>query len=115
MLYGRRIRLTVDVINAVRYDFRVIRSFADRETEKVFLRLRSRKLPNDVQRRANRKLLILDAAESVNDLRIPPGNRLERLSGSRKGQHSIRINDQWRVCFRWSRGDAYEVEITDYH
>jgi len=68
-----------------------------------------------VQRRALRKLVMLDAAESVGDLRIPPGNRLERLSGRRAGQHSIRINDQWRVCFRWSKGDAYEVEMTDYH
>jgi proteic killer suppression protein len=68
-----------------------------------------------VLRRALRKLLLLDAADSLDDLRIPPGNRLERLSGRRAGQHSIRINDQWRICFRWSRGDAYEVEITDYH
>ena len=62
-----------------------------------------------------RKLLLLDAAETLEDLRIPPGNRLERLSGNRQGQHSIRINDQWRICFRWSEGDAYEVEIVDYH
>jgi len=68
-----------------------------------------------VLRRALRKLLLLDAAGRLDDLRIPPGNRLERLSGDRTGQHSIRINDQWRICFRWSRGDAYEVEITDYH
>jgi proteic killer suppression protein len=69
----------------------------------------------DVQRRAHRKLLIIDAAETLQDLRIPPENRLERLSGDRAGQHSVRVNDQWRICFRWSRGDAYEVEITDYH
>jgi proteic killer suppression protein len=93
----------------------VIRSFRDAETEKVFERERSRKLPPGVQRQAHRKLLLLDAAEVLKDLRIPPGNRLERLSGKRAGQHNIRINDQWRVCFRWSRGDAYEVEITDYH
>jgi len=62
-----------------------------------------------------RKLLVLDAAESLNDLRVPPGNRLEKLSGSRSGQHSIRVNDQWRVCFRWSDGDAHDVEIVDYH
>ncbi len=62
-----------------------------------------------------RKLVILDAAELLSDLRVPPGNRLERLRGDRAGQHSIRINDQWRLCFRWSRGDAYEVEIADYH
>jgi proteic killer suppression protein len=67
-----------------------------------------------VQRIAQRKLAVLDAAESLQDLRVPPGNRLERLSGAREGQHSIRINDQWRVCFSWSDGDAYEVEIIDY-
>jgi proteic killer suppression protein len=93
----------------------VIRSFRDRETEKVFERERSRRLPPNVQRRAHRKLLLLDAAETVEDLRVPPGNRLESLSGDRIGQRSIRINDQWRICFRWERGDAYDVEITDYH
>ena len=72
-------------------------------------------MPSDVQRRALRKLAILDAAETLGDLRIPPGNRLERLKGERAGQYSIRINQQWRICFRWKRGDAYEVEITDYH
>jgi proteic killer suppression protein len=93
----------------------VIRSFRDRETEKVFERERSRRLPPDVQRRAHRKLLLVDAAEALDDLRVPPGNRLERLSGERDGQYSIRVNDQWRICFRWARGDAYDVEITDYH
>ena len=93
----------------------MIRSFRDRKTEKVFERERSRRLPPDVQRRAHRKLLLLDAAETVEDLRVPPGNRLESLSGDRAGQRSIRINDQWRICFRWERGDAYDVEITDYH
>lgn len=81
----------------------------------MFLRERLRRLSTDVQRVAQRKLVILHAAESVDDLRAPPGNRLERLSGDREGQYSIRINDQWRVCFRWSDGDAYEVEIVDYH
>jgi len=93
----------------------VIRSFADGETEKVFRRERSRLLPPGVQRRAHRKLLLVHAAEHVADLRVPPGNRLERLKGDRKGQHSIRINDQWRICFRWAGGDAFDVEITDYH
>ncbi|MEN8183088.1 MAG: type II toxin-antitoxin system RelE/ParE family toxin [Myxococcota bacterium] len=93
----------------------MIRSFRDAETEKVFRRERSRRLPADVQRRAHRKLLLLDAAEALQDLRVPPGNHLERAAGKRAGQHSIRINDQWRVCFRWGRGDAYDVEITDYH
>jgi proteic killer suppression protein len=93
----------------------VIRSFCDRATEKLFARERSRRLPPDVHRRAHRKLLLLDAAEVLDDLRVPPGNRLERLSGGRAGQHSIRVNDQWRVCFRWQRGNAHDVEITDYH
>ena len=93
----------------------MIRSFRDDESEKVFLRERSRRLPPDVQRISQRKLALLDAADSLQDLRVPPGNRLERLSGSREGQYSIRVNDQWRVCFRWSGTDAHDVEITDYH
>ena len=107
--------VTLDVIIGGRYCYPVIRSFSDAETEKVFQRQRARRLPPDVQRRAHRKLLLLDAAESVNDLRSPPGNRLERLAGDREDQHSIRVNDQWRICFRWERGDAHDVEITDYH
>jgi toxin HigB-1 len=93
----------------------MIRSFASKETERLFRRQFSRKLPQDVQRRARIKLEILDAAESLEDLRIPPSNRLEKLSGDRNGQHSIRINDQWRLCFEWRDGDAYDVEIADYH
>jgi proteic killer suppression protein len=93
----------------------MIQSFRDRETEKVFRREGTRRLPRDIQRMAQRKLAILDAAESLQDLRVPPGNRLEKLSGERNGQHSIRINDQWRVCFRWRELDAYDVEIADYH
>jgi proteic killer suppression protein len=92
----------------------VIRSFADKETEKVFNRRFSRKLPRDVQRNAGRKLEVLNVAGVLDDLRIPPGNRLEKLVGDRSGQYSIRINDQWRVCFVWRAGDAYDVEITDY-
>lgn len=93
----------------------MIRSFRDKETEKVFRREKSRKLSSDVQRVALRKLLLLDAAGSVQDLRVPPGNRLEKLTSDRAGQYSIRVNDQWRLCFRWMEGDAYDVEITDYH
>jgi proteic killer suppression protein len=93
----------------------MIQSFRDRETEKVFRREGTRRLPRDIQRMAQRKLAILDAAESLQDLRVPPGNRLEKLSGERNGQHSIRINDQWRVCFRWRELNAYDVEIADYH
>ena len=93
----------------------MIRLFADRETERVFRREGSRRFHPDVLRAALRKLLILDAAESVHDLAVPPGNRLEKLRGRRDGQHSIRINDKWRICFRWEHGDAYDVEIADYH
>ena len=93
----------------------MIKSFRDKESEKIFNRHVSGKLPQNIQRVARKKLVILDAALELNDLRIPPGNRLEALKGDRKGQHSIRINDQWRVCFKWSDGDAYDVEITDYH
>jgi proteic killer suppression protein len=93
----------------------MIRSFRDKETRKVFERRRSRKLHGKLERAALRKLLVLDAAESLDDLRIPPGNHLEKLKRDRKGQHSIRINDQWRICFRWSEGHAHDVEITDYH
>lgn len=93
----------------------MIKSFKDKETELVFNRTRSRRLPPDIQQVALRKLRMLNNAATLNDLRIPPANRLERLSGERTGQHSIRINDQWRICFEWQGGDAYNVEITDYH
>lgn len=93
----------------------MIRSFKDPEAEKLFGRERSRKLPQNIHRAALKKLLVLDAADDLADLRVPPGNRLEKLSGDRRGQHSIRINDQWRICFRWENGDAFEVEIADYH
>jgi len=93
----------------------MIKSFRDAETERVFNRRFSRRLPNDIQAVALRKLRMLANAHDVIDLRSPPGNRLERLSGDRAGQHSIRINDQWRICFRWEGGDAHEVEICDYH
>ena len=93
----------------------MIKSFADRETEKVFNREFSRKLPPDIQPGARRKLEVLNAAEKLQDLRIPPSNHLEKLSGNRKGQHSIRINDRWRICFVWKDTDAYEVELVDYH
>jgi proteic killer suppression protein len=93
----------------------VIRSFKDHEAGKIFARERSRKLPAGIQQVALRKLRMLNNAVSINDLRIPPANRLEKLSGSREGQHSIRINNRWRICFEWRDGDAYNVEIVDYH
>jgi proteic killer suppression protein len=93
----------------------MIRSFKDREAERIFARQVSRKLPLNIQSVALRKLRMLNRAVTLNDLRVPPANRLERLERDRKGQHSIRINDQWRVCFVWKDGDAYAVEIVDYH
>ena len=93
----------------------MIKSFRDKETERVFNRYLSRKLPARLQRSAQRKLVILDAAERLEDLRIPPGNHLEKLHGEQEGEYSIPINDRWRICFIWRRGDAYEVEIVDYH
>lgn len=93
----------------------MIRSFADRETERIWEGRVSRKLPTDMQTTARRKLRMLNNAEAIQDLKAPPGNRLEALKGSRKGQHSIRINNQWRLCFQWKDNHAYSVEIVDYH
>jgi proteic killer suppression protein len=93
----------------------VIRSFKDRETQQIFTRQRSRRLPPDIQQVALRKLRMLNNAHALNDLQVPPANRLEKLEGDRAGQYSIRINDRWRVCFAWRDGDAYDVEIVDYH
>ena len=107
--------ISLIVIIAWRYHKKVIRGFRDKEAERSFLRQRFRKLGSDVQRIAQRKLAMLDAAHSLQDLRIPPRNRREKLSGDREGQYSIRINDQWRVCFRWEEGMVDDVEITDYH
>jgi proteic killer suppression protein len=94
---------------------RMIRGFRDAETERLFRRERGSKLARPLRRAALRKLLLLDAATALDDLRVPPGNRLEKLAGDREGQYSIRINDQYRVCFRWDEGGAYDVEIVDYH
>lgn len=93
----------------------MIKTFADKETEKLFQRNISRSLPADIQRKARMKLEILDAAEKLDDLKVPPGNRLEKLSGNRQGQHSIRVNHQWRICFIWKDADAFNVEVVDYH
>ena len=93
----------------------MIRSFRGRDTEKLFNRERPRRLPPTVLRTAQRKLTMLNAAMDIADLRVPPGNRLEKLTGDREGEYSIRINDQWRICFTWREGDAHDVEITDYH
>lgn len=93
----------------------MIKGFASKETEQLWQRHRPKHIPPDLHKIALRKLYMLDAAMDINDLRLPPGNRLEKLTGRRAGQHSIRINDQWRICFRWTQSNAYDVEIIDYH
>ena len=93
----------------------MIASFADKETEKIWSRRYSRKLPTDIQETALNKLRLLNAAIRLENMAVPPGNRLEALKGDRTGQHSIRINQQWRICFRWENGNAHAVEIVDYH
>jgi proteic killer suppression protein len=93
----------------------MIRNFADKEAERIWCGTPSRRLPVDIQSVARRKLRMLGNASVLDDLLIPPANRLEALKGHRKGQYSIRINDQWRICFRWIDGDAHDVEIVDYH
>jgi len=93
----------------------MIKTFKDEETEKVFHRRFSRKLPPDIQQVALRKLRMLNNAYAMADLRVPPANRLEKVKGMREGQYSVRINDQWRICFEWRSNAAYNVEITDYH
>jgi len=93
----------------------VLRSFGDKETEKIWQGDRSKRLPGNIQQVARRKLRMLNNARNLQDLRVPPANRLEALRGKRAGQHSIRINDQWRICFKWKDGDASNVSILDYH
>ncbi|MDE1991711.1 MAG: type II toxin-antitoxin system RelE/ParE family toxin [Rhizobiaceae bacterium] len=93
----------------------MILSFRDNDTQRLFDGERPRRVPADVAKRAVRKLFLIDTATRLDDLRVPPGNMLERLDGDRSGQYSIRVNDQWRICFEWFDGDAYYVEFVDYH
>ncbi len=93
----------------------MIKTFGDRDTERLFAREPVRRYPAELRRAMLRKLVAVDAAETLDDLRVPPGNRLEKLRGDRGGQHSIRVNDQWRICFVWRDGDAYDVSVVDYH
>ena len=97
------------------YNKSVIKTFNCKETEKIFNRYFSKKFPQNIQRVALRKLRMINRSEILNDLKVPPANRLEALRGKRKGQFSIRINDQWRICFKWKEGEAHNVEIVDYH
>ena len=115
MLLATEFLVPLDVTTPARYGTRVIKTFRDRQTAAVYQGLRPKGFPPDLVRRAQRKLRQLHAARTLQDLYLPPSNRLEALERERKGQHSIRINDQWRLCFVWRGGDAYDVEITDYH
>jgi len=105
----------LDINKQIVYTISMIQSFASTETERFFATGKSRRLPQDILKRAAMRLTQLDGAVSLDDLRVPPSNRLEALSHNRAGQWSIRINDQWRICFRFKNGDAYDVEICDYH
>lgn len=107
--------ITIDVKRQLRYNALMIRTFKDKEAEKIFNRKRSKRFSADVQRKAFRKLRMINRSQNINDLRVPPANRLEKLKGSRDGQFSIRINDRWRICFEWRNNDAFKVEIVDYH
>jgi len=93
----------------------VIISWKDEEAKKVFLGIYSKKLPHEIQRNARKKLIMIDSAVDINDLRIPPSNRLHKLSGDRKDQFSVSINNQWRICFNWENNNAFNLEICDYH
>lgn len=105
----------IDCRHVTRYIARVIKTFADKRTKDLFEAGKAKRFPADLARRAARKLEYVDLAAKLEDLRVPPGNRLHALAGDRLGQHAISINDQWRICFRFEDGDAYEVEVCDYH
>jgi proteic killer suppression protein len=111
---GRR-SVTLDGCHVTRYSCCVIKTFADKRTQELYLTGKARRFPPDIARSAVRKLEYVDLAARLDDLKVPPGNRLHALERERQGQHSISVNDQWRICFRFDDGDAYDVEITDYH
>lgn len=105
----------VDIRHVIVYSRFMIKTFADKETQQLFVSGKSKRLPSDLLRRAIRRLEFIHFANDIKDLLVPRSNRLHALKGDRKGQHSISINDQWRICFRFIEGDAYDVEVTDYH
>ncbi len=105
----------LDTHHVTDYACDVIKTFADKHTQQLYLTGKSKRLPADVITRAVRRLEYIDLATGLDDLKVPPSNRLHALKGDRSGQHAISVNDQWRICFRWEDGDAYDVEITDYH
>ena len=105
----------IDNCHVTGYNIPMIKTFANKETQQLFITGKSKRLPSDLKKRAVRRLEYIHYANNLNDLLAPPSNRLHALKGDRKGQHSIAINDQWRICFRFIEGDAYDVEIADYH
>jgi toxin HigB-1 len=107
--------IALDNCHVTIYCISMIKTFANKETQRLFVTGKSKRIPSDLLRRAIRRLEFIHFANGINDLLVPPSNRLHALKGDRKGQHSISINDQWRICFRFIEGDAYDVEITDYH
>lgn len=113
--YVASLSFNLDQRTVFRYATNSCKSFADKRTAALFAGYSVKALPNQIQGRARAKLLAVDAAKELDDLRVPPGNRLEALHGDRRGQHSIRVNDQWRICFEWREAAAWNVEITDYH
>ena len=115
MLILGKTRLYVDNRHVTSYAWRVIKTFADRYTQELYATGRSKRFPSDIARRARRKLEYIDLATRLGDLKVPPGNRLHQLERGWEGAHAIFINDQWRICFRFVDGDAYDVEVTDYH
>lgn len=120
---GLRLRLSaheemqviIVMCHVIRYNITMIKTFANDETESVFADGSAKSLPPDVLKRARRKLFAIDAAKRIEDLRMPPGNRLHQLKGNRAGQYSLSVNDQWRICFSFNDGDAFGVELCDYH
>ena len=113
--FSRPRLITLYVNNGKRYDGPVIRSFRDKDTESIWQRRYIKKLSRELSRLTYNKLVLINAAESINDLRVPPGNRLEKLAGNRAGQYSVRVNDHWRICFTWSTAGAGNVELVDFH
>lgn len=113
--YFKKLNLTVDNCHVTAYNMGMIKTFVDKETQQLFITGKSKRLPSDLVKRAIRRLEYIHYATNLNDLRVPPNNRLHALKGNRKGQHSISINEQCRICFRFIDGDAHDVEVTDYH
>ncbi len=107
--------MAIDNCHVTRYAFQMIKTFADKHTQELYVTGRSTRFPPEILRRARLKLEYVDLASRIGDLKVPPGNRLHQLGGDRDGEYAIRINDQWRICFRFSDGDAHDVKITDYH